>query len=236
MLAVFVAAELTFIVVSLLAVVPFALADPSLIEGGPLPGEVLLVALAVPTLLAAAVAIGGTALLGSGARRGRLVRELALAWNWRDVGIGLALGVGGLVLTIPAALLWAWWVGADDATSAVGEVFDGQSLSAGIAVAVFLVVWLVAPLCEEVLYRGVLWRALEHWRWNRWLIFVVTTVVFSVAHLELLRTPLLLVVSIPIGLARLLTGNLLAGVVAHQANNVLPAIALLLVTLGVTPA
>ncbi len=236
MLAVFVAAEITFLLVSLLAIVPFAMADPGLAEDGPLPGRVLLVALAVPTLLAAAVAVGGTGLLGSGARRGRLVRELALVWKWRDVGIGLALGLGGLVLTLPAAALWAWWVGADDATSAVGEVFDGQSLPAGIAVAVFLVVWLVAPLCEEVLYRGVLWRALEHWHWNRWFIFVVTTVVFSFAHLELLRTPLLLVVSIPIGLARVLTGNLLSSVVAHQANNFLPAIGLLLVTLGVAPA
>ncbi|MGI9063050.1 MAG: CPBP family intramembrane glutamic endopeptidase [Pseudonocardiaceae bacterium] len=236
MLAVFVAAEITFIVVSLLAVVPFAVADPSLAEGSPLPGDVLLVALAVPTLLAAAVAVGGTALVGSGPRPGRLLRELAVAWNWRDVGIGLALGLGGLLLTIPAAALWAWWVGADEATSAVGDVFDGQSLAPGIAVTVFLVVWLVAPLCEEVLYRGVLWRAFEHWRWHRWLIFAVTTVVFSFAHLELLRTPLLLVVSIPIGLARVFTGNLLSSVVAHQANNFLPAIGLLLITLGVAPA
>jgi uncharacterized protein len=53
-------------------------------------------------------------------------------------------------------------------------------------------VWLVAPLSEEVLFRG----ALEHWRWNRWLVFTATSVVFSVAHLELLRTPLLLVLSI----------------------------------------
>ena len=42
--------------------------------------------------------------------------------------------------------------------------------------------------------------------------------------------------SVPIGLARLLTGNVLAGVVAHQANNFLPAVALLLTTTGVLPA
>jgi membrane protease YdiL (CAAX protease family) len=45
--------------------------------------------------------------------------------------------------------------------------------------------------------------------------------------MELLRTPLLLVVSIPVGLARMLTGNLLASVVVHQVNNLLPALALL---------
>jgi uncharacterized protein len=97
-------------------------------------------------------------------------------------------------------------------------------------------VWLLAPLCEEVLFRGALWRAFEHWRWNRWVIFVVTSLAFSVAHLELLRTPLLLVLSIPIGLARLFTGSLLASVVAHQVNNFLPAVGILLATSGLLPA
>ena len=93
--------------------------------------------------------------------------------------------------------------------------------------------WLIAPVCEEVLYRGVLWRAMECWRWSRWVIFGLTTVLFSFAHLELLRTPLLVVISLPIGLARLLTGKLLGSIVAHQVNNFLPALGLLLISLGV---
>ncbi|HYZ07863.1 MAG TPA: type II CAAX endopeptidase family protein [Pseudonocardiaceae bacterium] len=235
MLGVFAAAEVTFLLVSLLALVPFVIVDPGLSDG-PLPGGALLVALAVPTVLAALVALGGTRLLGGGPAAGRLRRELAVGCSWRDLGIGLALGTGGMLLTIPASLIWAWWVGEDQANSAVGELFDGQALFPVTAVAVFLVVWLVAPLCEEVLFRGVLWRALEHWRWNRWLIFGVTTVGFAFLHFELLRTPLLVVISIPIGLARMLTGNLLASVVAHQANNFVPALGLLLITLGVVPA
>lgn len=235
MLAVFVVAEATFLLVSLLVLVPFALSEPRVAEGGPLPPMALLAALAVPTTLAALVAVGGTVLLGNGPRLGRLRRELALRWSSRDVGFGLVLGAVGLLLTIPTSALWAAWVGTDQANSAVGEAFDGQLLDPGTAVTLFLVVWLIAPLCEEVLFRGVLWRALEHWRLNRWLIFLVTTLVFSVAHLELLRTPLLLVISLPIALARMLTGNLLSSIVAHQANNLLPAIGLLLMTLGLMP-
>lgn len=67
------------------------------------------------------------------------------------------------------------------------------------------------------------------------MIFAVTSALFSIAHLELLRTPLLLVISIPVGLARMFTGNLLTSVVAHQANNFLPALALLLLTTGALP-
>ena len=234
MLGVFAAAEVAFVLVSLLALAPFVIADPSILDG-PLPGGPLLVALAVPTVLATLVALGGTRLFGGGPAAGRLRRELAVRWNWRDLGIGLALGAGGLLLTIPASVAWSRWVGDDQANSAVGELFDGQSLFPVTAVAVFLVVWLLAPLCEEVLFRGVLWRALEHWRWNRWLIFGVTTVAFALLHFELLRTPLLVVISIPIGLARMITGNLLASVVAHQANNFVPALGLLLIALGAVP-
>jgi membrane protease YdiL (CAAX protease family) len=126
-------------------------------------------------------------------------------------------------------------VGAERANSAVGDVFSGRELGPVAAVVTFLAVWLLAPIGEEVLFRGVLWRALEHWGLNRWVVFAVTSLVFSFAHLELLRTPLLLVLSIPIGLARLYTGNLLAGIVAHQVNNFLPAVALLLATTGALP-
>lgn len=199
MIAVFAAAEVTFLLASLLVLVPFAIADPTLVEGGPPPEGALLAALAVPTVLAAVVAVAGTALLGSGPRGGRVRRELAARWSWQDARFGLAIGVGGLVLTIPASALWVAWVGTEQASSAVGEVFDGQQLGAVAAVTVFLVVWLVAPVCEEVLYRGVLWRAMEHWRWNRWVIFIVTTLVFSVAHLEFLRTPLLIVTQLTPG-------------------------------------
>lgn len=235
MLAVFAVAESTFLLISLLVLVPFAIVDPALAEGAPLPPGALLAALVVPSALAALVAVGGTALLGSGPPRHRLRREFAIRWNWRDVGIGFALGLAGLVLTVPASALWAQWVGPEQANSAVGEAFDGRHFGPTAAVAAFLVVWLVAPMFEEVLYRGVLWRALEHWRWNRWVIFVVTTAVFSVAHLEVLRTPLLVVITLPIGLARMFTGNLVSSVVAHQVNNFLPAVGLLLVMLGVMP-
>ncbi|WP_434453154.1 CPBP family glutamic-type intramembrane protease [Lentzea sp. E54] len=59
---------------------------------------------------------------------------------------------------------------------------------------------------------------------NRWVVLVVTSGLFSLAHLELLRTPLLLVLPIPIGLARMSTGSLIGAIVAHQVGNILPAL------------
>ncbi|REU68947.1 CPBP family intramembrane glutamic endopeptidase, partial [Mycobacterium tuberculosis] len=95
------------------------------------------------------------------------------------------------------------------------------------ALVVFLVVVFVAPLCEEIIYRGLLWGAVDR-RWGRWAALVVTTVVFALAHLEFARAPLLVVVAIPIALARFYSGGLLASIVTHQVTNLLPGIVLLL--------
>ncbi|MGH3972696.1 MAG: lysostaphin resistance A-like protein [Pseudonocardiaceae bacterium] len=235
MLGCFAVAEVTFLAASVLVVLPYALASPRQAAEGSLPAAVLVLALLVPTVLAALVATTGAALLGQGSLAQRLRSQLSLRWRLSDVGVGLILGVVGLVITLPAAGLWAHWVGTSQANSAVGEVFEGQRLPLGMAITLFFGVWLIAPLCEELLYRGVLWRAMEYWQWNRWVIFGLTTAVFSVAHLELLRTPLLVVISLPIALARVLTGNVLTSIVAHQGNNFLPAVGLLLITQGLVP-
>jgi membrane protease YdiL (CAAX protease family) len=142
-------------------------------------------------------------------------------------------GIAGLFVTIPAALLWSAVVG-EDANSAAGLVFGEARGTWAWAMAVFALIVIVAPICEEIVYRGLLWGALEQ-RWGRWAAFGVTTVVFSAAHLELTRTPLLLVVAIPIGLARLYSDNLSASIVAHQVTNLLPGVVLMFTVAGALP-
>ncbi|SMD24698.1 CPBP family intramembrane glutamic endopeptidase [Lentzea albidocapillata] len=235
MLIVFVAAEVAFLALSLLTLIWYTSADPTIAEEGRLPDSGLLVLLIVPPVGGALVAIACTSLFGAGQRTGRWRRELAVRSGLRSAGLGAAIGLAGLLVTIPAAIVWANWVGGDQATSSVGEAFADRQMPTAAAVTVFLVVWLVAPAAEEVLFRGALWRSLEHWRLNRWVVFAVTSVLFSLAHLELLRTPLLLVLSIPVGLARMFTGSLIGAIVAHQVNNLLPALALLLALTGNVP-
>jgi membrane protease YdiL (CAAX protease family) len=218
-LGAFLLAELAFLVCSFL--VGVLLLDP---EAPSVPQ--LGVAVAVPTLVAAGIAIAATLVRGNGP-----ARDLGLVWSWRDVGAGVAFGLGGLVLTTVAAMVWVSIVG-PDVNSAVGTAFDGQRAAWPAALGIALLVVIVAPLCEEILYRGLLWGALERIGANRWLCFAVTTLVFALFHFELERAPLLLVISIPIGLARLYTGRLLAGIIAHQINNFLPGVVLFLALTG----
>jgi membrane protease YdiL (CAAX protease family) len=191
--------------------------------------SMILVAVGVPSAAAAAVAVVVTYLRGNGPRL-----DLAMRWSWRAAGTGLLFGVAGLLVTIPASLLWIQIVG-EDANSAAGAVFGGVRAGWPWAVAVFVLIAIVAPVFEEIVYRGLLWGAVGQ-RWGRWAAFWVSTVVFAVAHLEWSRVPLLLVVAIPIGLARLYTGNLSASIVAHQVTNLLPGLVLMYTVAGALPA
>lgn len=191
----------------------------------------LVLVLMLPTVLAGAAAVIITLVRGNGPRQ-----DFGLRWRRSDITTGLGIGVAGLILTAVASMLWTRWVGPDQANSSIGSLLEGVRLPPALAVVIFLHVWLVAPICEELLYRGLLWGAMERLRWSQLAIFVLTTAIFAIGHLEPARTVLLLVIALPIGLARLLTGRLTASVVAHQVNNFLPALGLLLMSLGLLPA
>jgi CAAX protease family protein len=185
----------------------------------------------VPTVVAACVTLLITKIRGNGPR-------IDLRWSMRreDVRAGVKWGVIGLVCTTFAAFVWTSVVGEQNAQSAIGALVDNQRMPIVPAIILFVFVWLIGPVCEELIYRGLLWGALERLKWGRWAVFCLTTVIFAVSHLEPLRTTLLLVIGIPIGLARLFSGRLGASVVAHQVNNFLPALATLLVAVGAMPA
>ncbi len=138
-------------------------------------------ALLVPTVVAAGTALLVTWLRGNGPRV-----DLGLVWSWRDVGLGLGFGFGGLTLTAIAGAVYVWIVG-PDASSAVGDIFDGQRSGLLAALLIGVIVVVIAPVCEEIIYRGLLWGALEKLGAGPWVAFGATTVVFAVAHFELTR-------------------------------------------------
>lgn len=192
---------------------------------------VVVIGTMLPTMIAAGTAVLITVVRGNGPK-------IDLRWSFRreDFSVGVRFGLIGLVCTTVAAVVWTRIVGEDNATSAIGALVDQHRLELIAAIVMFLYLWLIGPICEEIIFRGLLWGALERLKWGRWAVFVLSTAVFAASHLEPLRTTLLIVIGIPIGLARLRTGGLGASIVAHQVNNFLPAVATLLLALGVTHA
>jgi membrane protease YdiL (CAAX protease family) len=216
-------AQAVFLVVSLVI-------GLTLFGAGPLSIGVLAVAVAVPGLVAAAAAVVITIVRGNGP-----FADFQLRWSWRELGIGLAFGFGGLFVSLPASAVYVSVVG-EDASSAVGDIFGGLTATPGEALLIASLVVLVVPVCEEILFRGLLWGGLTRLGANAWVTFAVSTVIFALAHFEWPRAILLLVVALPIGLARIHGDGLLAPIVAHQINNLLPGIGLYLMLTGAFPA
>jgi hypothetical protein len=201
--------------------------------GQPLPIRVVLLGTMLPTMIAAGVAVLITVVRGNGP-----FTDLRLGWSWADVRTGFKFGCVGLVFTSLGAYVWTQLVGNANANSAISALVEDRRMSISAAVVMFVYLWLLGPICEEVIYRGLLWGAVERlqWRsekWGRVAAFLLSTAVFAASHLEPLRTTLLLVIAVPIGLARLVTGRLPGSIVAHQVNNFLPALTILLSALGV---
>jgi uncharacterized protein len=213
------------------AVVAVLLGRPA--DGEAIPLRNVLIGTMAPTVIAAAVALLITRVRGNGP-----LVDLRLQWRWDDVRTGLKFGLLGLVVTTVGVAVWTNAVGEENAESAFGALIEGKPMSLHAALALFFYLWLIGPICEEIIFRGLLWGAVERLRWSservgRFAAFAVSTAVFAVSHLEPLRTTLLVVIAIPIGLARLVTGRLLGSIVAHQVNNFFPALAILLTALGV---
>ncbi|MBB5955533.1 hypothetical protein FHS29_002114 [Saccharothrix tamanrassetensis] len=149
-------------------------------------------------------------------------KDFGIAPRWYDVKVGLLCG--GL------SLLAAWVLGVvllrvnRDTGSSPEQV---EALSGGRSVWLALAalfVFLGAPLTEELLTRGALWNALEHYRVPKVAILGLTALMFAFLHEESWRTVSLFAQGLAIGAARMVTGRVSASVVAHAANNLLPAV------------
>ncbi|WP_246127741.1 CPBP family intramembrane glutamic endopeptidase [Amycolatopsis rhizosphaerae] len=148
--------------------------------------------------------------------------------SYRDFKVGLACGGLALFVGYSLNLLVLGLYGVDRVSdSPLTELAEGaDSDDTGWLVLAVAIVVVATPLAEELLTRGALWNALERHRLPRWVILVLTAVVFAYLHGEPTRTVALLGQGLAIGLARLRTGRAGASLVAHAANNLPPAILL----------
>jgi uncharacterized protein len=141
--------------------------------------------------------------------------------SWLLVAIGLGVGVVGTIgaYTINAILVTA--LGAEDPVEQ--EVLQ-EVLAGGRTMIVALIVAVVmAPLVEEILFRGLLFQALRR-RVGLWPAALLSTAIFAVIHVEI-------VFSQPVALAGLSalgvflawafhrTGSLVVPILGHAVFN-----------------
>jgi membrane protease YdiL (CAAX protease family) len=164
--------------------------------------------------------------------RGRLSGALApvRTARARDLAIGIGAGVAGFVVLLVALGLVFQFVGFDPPEQqALDDVVAG-GVDALLAVTMAV---LLAPVLEEIVFRGALHQGLRH-RAGFWPAALISSGVFAAVHLEVvLSSPIFLVQLFLLGVlfAWLLerTGNLAAPIAAHLVFN---AISMGLAVLG----
>jgi membrane protease YdiL (CAAX protease family) len=102
------------------------------------------------------------------------------------------------------------------------RLFEGAT---GInLVSLIIVACVGAPVCEEVLYRGVMLRGLR--RTRRWVAVLVTAALFAALHFQVLQFPGLLVFGLVAGALSILGDGVALPIAAHVGFNAAAVIAL----------
>jgi uncharacterized protein len=158
--------------------------------------------------------------------KGRRVKEVAIA-----IGMGplVYTGVALVAAVVLSVLLGA--IAGKDATTP--EQIDVQSLSAGAKVLTVVVAVVVAPIAEELVFRGILFRSLRDHR-GFWLGAGVSSLLFGLVHFvpaPWQDTVLLQCTMVFTGLALAAIyewrGNLLSCIVTHMSFNTIGIILIL---------
>jgi membrane protease YdiL (CAAX protease family) len=160
---------------------------------------------------------------------------------------GQGSGELGLV-PVPARRLWGWG-GLGGLLGAVGNyglflllclfvrMISGKSIESSDAVALrslqgpwlvvaFVTACILAPLCEELFFRGALYASMRC-RWGRNAALAASAAVFALLHFKWEGLPSLFFLGLLFALLYEKSGSLFPGMVAHSLNNLL-ALAILL--------
>ena len=127
------------------------------------------------------------------------------------------------LVTLPVLLL----TGADqDDLEAPARELTDKATGAGVVLLVLVVV-VMAPLAEEVFFRGMLQRTLRR-RLPLWPAMLVTSALFAVSHFQALQLPALAAFGLVLSVLAHRSGRLGPPIWAHVGFNATTVVALLL--------
>jgi CAAX protease family protein len=160
--------------------------------------------------------------------RGRLPFWRALKWSRPTLLKALAFLAGGVILAVAVQI--APTIFPDQKNFPLQELFSSPAVA--YAVGAFAV--LVAPLMEELIFRGVLFAIFEDVIGLRFSV-ITTAVLFTALHIPEYRGAwnhlfLLLIVGLIFSTARGLTGSLAPSVLLHTAYNLCQLVVLFFAT------
>ena len=145
-----------------------------------------------------------------------------------DIGLGLVVGVATQLLLVPV-IYWILFalVGDQDVGGVARELAARATNPPGVIAFVVLVV-VMAPIAEELFYRGLFMGTLER-SMPTWGAVLVSALVFAAIHFQLLQFAGLFAFGIVLGVLKAQRGGLAAPMAAHAAFNATTVVTLLVV-------
>lgn len=83
----------------------------------------------------------------------------------------------------------------------------------------YVVVGLLAPLVEELVFRGAILRSLLKWSSNHWLAIAISACLFALSHFNPAQMPHAFLIGLLLGWMYYRTDSIVPGVVLHWVNN-----------------
>ncbi len=168
------------------------------------------------------------AVVFAGSKGRGVIADFGLRMRALDAPLGLALGVFCQLVVLP--LLYApifFLTGTDKAALSrpaeqLAERTDGTFSWLLFA----LLVGILAPVVEELFYRGLLLKALEKRRMPVWAAVLVSSIIFAGMHMQTLQFPGLLLVGLVAGTLAAITGRLGPSIWLHIGFNMTTVVAL----------
>jgi len=158
-----------------------------------------------------------------------VVADFGLRTEPRDVPLGLVAGLVTQFVAIPLLYLPIFHlIGDRDLSESARELTDKATDVIGVVLLVLIVV-VLAPIIEELFFRGLLMRSLER-RWGRWWALAIQALVFGAVHLEPLQLPALVLFGLVAGWLAQRSARLGPAIWAHVAFNAGATVTLLLAT------
>ncbi len=89
----------------------------------------------------------------------------------------------------------------------------------------YLTIGLLAPLAEELVFRGAVLRSLLRWNSHPWVAIAISALLFAVAHLNPAQLPHAFIIGLLLGWMYYRTDSIVPGVVYHWINNTVAYVA-----------
>ena len=171
------------------------------------------------------IGMGGAALLYARSSGRSVVDQYGLRWERRDL-LGLPVGVASQLVMVPLIYLVVFWLfDRQDVSEAARSLTDRANDPVGVFLLV-VVVGVGAPVFEELFFRGLLLPAIAD-RLGNAAGLVLSSLVFGAVHFQVLQLPALVAFGLVAGTSRLVTGRLVAPILAHVGFNVVTLAVLL---------